>query len=94
MKRFGFVTAAIVLVAAATFSGPAPARAHDMAAMGDMDGHDMDAAPNGMSGHMEMSVHMVMTASRPQTPQDVERARDVLATLRRALAIYRDSRVT
>ena len=50
MKRFGLVTAAIVLVAAATFSGPAPARAHDMAAMGHMDGHDMDAAPNGMSG--------------------------------------------
>ena len=93
MKRFGLVTAAIVLVAAATFSGPAPARAHEMAAMGDMDGHDMDAAPNGMSGHMEMSAHMVMTPSRPQTPQDVERARDVLATLRRALARYRNSRV-
>jgi uncharacterized membrane protein YhiD involved in acid resistance len=43
MKRFGLVTAAIVLVAAATFSGPAPARAHDMAAIG-MNGHDMDAA--------------------------------------------------
>jgi hypothetical protein len=36
---------------------------------------------------------MVITPSRPQTPQDVERARDVLATLRRALARYRDSRV-
>ena len=45
MKRFGLVTAAIVLVAAATFAGPAPACAHDMAAMGDMDGHDMAAAP-------------------------------------------------
>jgi hypothetical protein len=93
MKHFGLVTAAIVLVAAATFSGPAPARAHDMAAMGGMDGHDVDAAPNGMSGHMEMSAHMVMTPSRPQMPQDVERARDVLATLRRALARYRNSRV-
>jgi hypothetical protein len=88
MKRFALVTPAIVLVAATTFSGPAPARAHDMAAMG-----DMDAAPNGMSGHMEMSAHMVMTPSRPQSPQHVKRARDVLATLRRALARYRDSRV-
>lgn len=76
MKRFGLVTAVIVSVAAATFCSPAPARAHDMAAMGDMD-----------------SAHMVMTPSRPQTPQDVERGRDVLATLRRALARYRDSRV-
>ena len=93
MKLFGLVTAAIVLVPAATFARPVPARAHDMAAMGDMDGHDMDAAPNGMSGHMEMSAHMVMTPSGPQTPQDVERARDVLATLRRALARYLVSRV-
>jgi hypothetical protein len=40
-----------------------------------------------------MSAHMVMMPSRSQTPQDVERARDVLATLRRALAGHRDSRV-
>ncbi len=37
--------------------------------------------------------HMTVTRSRPQTPQDVERARDVIDTLRRVLGKYRDSRV-
>jgi hypothetical protein len=68
----------------------APAFAHDMAAMGDMDG---DTAPNAMGGQMGMGAHMVMTASRPQTPQDVERAHDVINTLRRALVSYHDYRV-
>jgi hypothetical protein len=68
----------------------APAFAHDMAAMGDMDG---DSAPNAMGGQMGMGAHMEMTESRPQTPQDVERAHDVINTLRRTLAKYRDSRV-
>jgi hypothetical protein len=68
----------------------APAFAHDMAAMGDMDG---DTAPNAMGGQMGMGAHMVMTASRPQTPQDVERAHDVMNTLRVALAKYHDYRV-
>ena len=67
-----------------------PALAHDMAAMGDMDG---DSAPNAMGGQMGMGAHMVMTASRPQTPQDVERAHDVINTLRRALVKYHDSSV-
>ena len=68
----------------------APAFAHDMAAMGDMDG---DSAPNAMGGQMGMSAHMVMTESRPQTPQDIERAHDVMKTLRRTLAKYYDYRV-
>jgi hypothetical protein len=80
--------ALLTVTLALSFS--APAFAHDMAAMGDMDG---DSAPNAMGGQMGMGAHMVMTASRPQTPQDVERARDVIITLRRELAKYRDSRV-
>jgi len=68
----------------------ATAFAHDMAAMGDMDG---DTAPNAMGGQMGMGAHMVMTPSRPQTPNDVERARDVMDTLRRVLVKYHDSRV-
>ena len=67
-----------------------PAFAHDMAAMGDMDG---DSAPNAMGGQMGMGAHMVMTDSRPQTPADVERAHDVMNTLRRALVKYHDYRV-
>ena len=79
-----------LLIAALALSISAPAFAHDMAAMGDMDG---DSAPNAMGGQMGMGAHMVMTESRPQTPQDVERAHDVINTLRRELAKYRDSRV-
>jgi len=76
MKTLGLLAAALAL----SFS--APAFAHDMAAMGDMDG---DTAPNAMGGQMGMGAHMVMTPSRPQTPQDLERARDVMAELYRPL---------
>ncbi len=62
-----------------------------MAEMEEMDGHDM--APNAMGGQMGMGAHMVMTSSRPQTPNDIERARDLINTLRRVLARYHDSRV-
>ena len=79
------------LVVTLALSLSAPAFAHDMAAMGDVGGRD--AAPNAMGGQMGMGAHMVMTQSRPQTPQDVERAHDVIDTLRRVLAKYHDSRV-
>jgi hypothetical protein len=62
---------------------------HDMA-MADAD--DV-AGPNSMSGQMCSGPHIAITPSRPQTPQDVERAHDVLDTLRRVLAKYKDSRV-
>lgn len=84
MNKLGLLTVALAL------SINAPALAHDIAAMGDMDG---DAAPNAMGGQMGMGAHMVMTPSRPQTPQDIERAHDIMATLRRALVRYHDSRV-
>lgn len=66
----------------------APTFAHDMSAMGNMSG-----APNAMGAHMHMSEHMKMTELRPQTPQDDERARALLATLRQGLSPYRDYRV-
>jgi hypothetical protein len=71
-----------LLVAAA-----APAFAHDMSAMG-----NMSSAPNAMGAHMHMSEHMKMTDPRSPTPQDEERARTLLVTLRRALSPYRDYR--
>ena len=83
--RLGFLIVTLAL------SINAPAFAHDMAEMEEMDGHDM--APNAMGGQMGMGAHMVMTSSRPQTPNDIERARDLINTLRRALARYHDSRV-
>jgi hypothetical protein len=84
MNKLAILTVTLAL----SISGPA--FAHDMAAMGDMDG---DSAPNAMGGQMGMGAHMVMTAPRPQTPQDLERAHVVLDTLRRALIPYHDYRV-
>ena len=84
MNKLALLTVTLAL------SMNAPAFAHDMAAMGDMDG---DSAPNAMGGQMGMGAHMVMTDSRPQTPADVERARDVMNTLRRALVKYHDYHV-
>ena len=83
--RLGFLIVTLAL------SINAPAFAHDMAEMEEMDGHDM--APNAMGGQMGMGAHMVMTSSRPQKPNDIERAHDVIDTLRRALVKYHDSRV-
>ncbi|HLX05619.1 MAG TPA: hypothetical protein VKR28_08790 [Candidatus Binatus sp.] len=79
-----------ILTVALALSISAPAFAHDMATMGDMDG---DSAPNAMGGQMGMGAHMVMTDLRPQTPQDLERAHVVLDTLKRALVPYHDYRV-
>jgi len=84
-QRLGFLIVTLAL------SINAPAFAHDMAEMEEMDGHDM--APNAMGGQMGMNAHMVMTSSRPQTPNDIERAHDLIGTLRRALTKYHDSRV-
>ena len=52
MNKLALLTVTLALA----FS--APAFAHDMAAMGDMDG---DTAPNAMGGQMGMGAHMVMT---------------------------------
>src|SRR5258708_12450795 len=81
MNKLALLTVTLAL------SFNAPALAHDMAAMTDMDG---DSAPNAMGGQMGMGAHMVMTDSRSQTPADVERAHDVMNTLRRALVKYHD----
>ena len=83
--RLGFLIVTLAL------SINAPAFAHDMAEMEEMDGHDI--APNAMGGQMGMGAHMVMTSSRPQTPNDIERAHVVIDTLRRAMVKYHDSRV-
>jgi len=68
----------------------APAFIHEMAALGDFDG---DTAPNAMGVQMCAGPHLMVTPLRPQTDQDVERARDLMDTLRRALVRYHDSRV-
>ena len=81
MRNLSCAGLAILLTTAA------PAFAHDMSAMG-----NMSSAPNAMGAHMHMSEHMKLTDLRPQTPQDDERARALLVTLRRALSPYHDYR--
>ncbi len=75
---------------AALMLAAAPAFAHDMASMSAMGG---DNAPNAMGDHMGMDTHMTMTPVRPETPDDVARARAILDTLRKALEPYRDYHV-
>jgi hypothetical protein len=91
MKTILFIAGIIVL--ASFVSIAQPAWSHDMAAMGEMEGHTMNSAPNAMGSHMGMDAHMVMTPTRAETPQDIERAREVLGTLRRSLARFRNYRV-
>jgi len=83
MKKLGLLTVTLAL------SINAPAFAHDPATV-DVDG---DSAPNAMGIQMCTGPHMTVTQSRPQTPQDLERAHDVIETLRRVRVNYHDSRV-
>jgi hypothetical protein len=80
----------LVVLTVALALSIAPVFVHQMGAMGDED----DIGPNSMSGvQMCTGPHMAVTPLRPQNPQDLERAREVLDTLRRSLVRYRDSRV-
>jgi hypothetical protein len=74
------------------------ASSHDMGAMDDMPAdqtapmiHTM--APNAMGGHMHMDDHMKMTAMRPATPEDLDRARYLVDKLHGSIARYRDYHV-
>lgn len=84
-------TLAATAIAIAAMFPIGAASAHDMGAMTEPMTHAM--APNAMGGHMHMDEHMQMTELRPATPEDLERARNILATLRRSISRYKDSRV-
>lgn len=90
-RKLRVLNAALTIACCIAFASVT--RAHDMSAMGSMDGHDANAAPNAMGSQMAMDAHMVMTSSRAETPQDLERAHDILETLRRVLGRFHDSRV-
>jgi hypothetical protein len=51
------------------------------------------AAEKAMSGHMEMGVHMYMTALRSGNPADDARAAAIVATVRQAIEKYKDYKV-
>ena len=44
-------------------------------------------------GHMHSGAHMQMTAMRPQTPADVQRANQIVAQLRQGIEKYKDYRL-
>ena len=92
----------IALLASALMLLPAIVSAHDMAGMdmGPMqmsddnpDSMDMMMSSQEMERDPVMASHMGYTAMRPKAPGDQERADAMVATLRTALAKYKDYRV-
>jgi len=62
--------------------------------MGDEQANEKAAVQDMTAGHHHGHAgHMTMTAMRPQTPEDVQRAKDVVAQLRGGIEKYRDYRV-
>jgi hypothetical protein len=92
--------AAIFLLAACTLAGAqesAPLHQQGKDSMPSMDmgknSETAGAADEAMSGHMEMSAHMYMTALRPENPADDARAAEIVATMRKAIEKYKDYKV-
>ncbi|MGA8216017.1 MAG: hypothetical protein WB799_20675 [Candidatus Sulfotelmatobacter sp.] len=61
--------------------------------MGDKDSDASAHAMHSMEGHMDMGPHMKMTALRPAKPGDVDRAKEVAESARKASEKYIDYRV-
>ena len=62
--------------------------------MGDEQASEKAAVQEMTDGHHHgRSAHMTMTTMRPQTPEDVQRAKDVVAQLRGGIEKYRDYHV-
>jgi hypothetical protein len=89
LKAVSLAAACAVLLTVATMVG-----AHDM------NGMDMSAdsgqssnsdAMGAMGKHMMIGDHMTMTPTRPPTPADAQRGKEIIATMRRVLARYQDS---
>ncbi|MHB8383605.1 MAG: hypothetical protein ACYDC3_14855 [Candidatus Binataceae bacterium] len=91
--------ASILAVAAIAAVSSAPVMAQDKGAMTSMPGMGAmapmatTASVNGMGAEMQMNGHMRMTDLRATTPEDIDRANEILATLRGTLAPYKNYRV-
>jgi hypothetical protein len=89
LKAVSLATACAVLLTVATMVG-----AHDMNGM-DMSADSGQSSNSGAMGamgkHMMIGDHMTMTPTRPPTPADAERGKQIIATMRRVLARYQDS---
>ena len=97
MKNRGWIG---LLTLAAMLALVGAVSAHDMSSMNmDSDSNSMHGdmpsmSPNGMSGAaMAMDAHMKMTALRPQSQTDIDRANFVMESCRRALLPYRNYHV-
>ena len=96
-------TLAVVASLALTFLGAATLKAqqpaehqheHQMEMGSQPDKHVEQGAVNSMTpGHHHMAAHMKFTAPRPQTPEDLARADELVKTLRAATEKYKDYRV-
>jgi len=59
--------------------------------MGDEHATEKDAVHEMTPGHHDThNLHMTMTAMRPETPEDVQRAKEIVAELRRGIEKYQD----
>ena len=93
------VAAGLVLsfLGAATLQAQPPAEhqhEHQMDTASQPDKHIEQGAVNSMTpGHHHMSAHMKFSAPRPQTPEDLARADELVKTLRAAIEKYKDYRV-
>jgi len=62
--------------------------------MDDAKGNEAHAVQDMTRGHMDVhSLHMHMTAMRPQTPEDAARAEEIVTQLRAGIEKYKDYRV-
>jgi len=88
---------ALTFLGAATLQAQQPAEhqhEHQMDTASQPDKHVEQGAVNSMTpGHHHMSAHMKFTAPRPQTPEDLARADELVKTLRAAIEKYKDYRV-
>ncbi len=88
---------ALTLLGAATLQAQPPAEhqhEHRMDTASQPDKHVEQGAVNSMTpGHHHMSAHMRFTAPRPQAPEDLARADELVKTLRAAIEKYKDYRV-
>jgi hypothetical protein len=60
---------------------------------GSKDSYCSTGATGQMGLHLRLSDHMTMTASRPMTPADAQRAELIIATMRAKLSKYQDYQV-
>ena len=94
-RAFSWLLAVSLFPLAGSTCAPrsAPASSAPVAGESAVQMAEMEHATHDMSSHhMEMGLHMRMTALRPASAEDKKRADEIVATLREALRPYKDFR--